>query len=198
MAPVYQATIGDAPARYTQGMNTPIDERDDIASDAALGERFVQELLWIHSILRQDLEAVRRLAAEVADGKEPEAIRAEVANLQTNSPLWKLKSGCLYYCRFVHMHHTIEDVHFFPALQRSNPVLGPVVDRLEADHRRVSDICDEVGAAARDLVRDDSPAVRGRVVDALNDLRDCLLAHLAYEEEQVSPTLRTWTSWPLG
>jgi hypothetical protein len=23
-----------------------------------------------------------------------------------------------------------------------------------------------------------------------------LLAHLAYEEEQVAPTIRTWTEWP--
>jgi hypothetical protein len=184
--------------RYTQAMATPFDEQNTFAAEGTLGERFVQELLWIHSILRQDLETVRRLAAEAAAGKAAEDVRSEVANLQTNSPLWKLKAGCLYYCRFVHTHHTIEDVHFFPALRRSNPALGPVVDKLEADHRRVSDLCREVGAAAADLVRDDASAVRARVVEALNALRECLLAHLAYEEEQVSPTLRTWTRWPFG
>lgn len=166
--------------------------------DEAPGERFVQELLWIHGILRQDLEVVRRLAVDVAEGRAPEEVQVEVANLQTNSPLWRLKAGCLYYCRFVHMHHTLEDTHFFPALRRTNPALEPVVDKLEADHRRVADLCDEVGAAARELTREDTPAVRASVVEALNALRDSLLAHLAYEEEQVSPTLRTWTQWPFS
>jgi hypothetical protein len=179
-------------------MNTPIDEENSSAREETLGERFVQELLWIHSILRQDLETVRRLAEEVAAGKAAEDVRADVATLQTNSPLWQLKAGCLYYCRFVHTHHTIEDAHFFPALRRSNPALGPVVDKLEADHRKVSDLCGDVGAAAADLVRDETPTVRARVVDTLNALRDCLLVHLAYEEEQVGPTLRTWTRWPFG
>jgi hypothetical protein len=179
-------------------MSTPIDQQHNIAPDEAPGEHFVRELLWIHSILRQDLEIVRRLAGEVAAGKAPEEVQIEVAKLQTNSPLWKLKAGCLYYCRFVHMHHGIEDAYVFPALRRSNPALGPVVDKLEADHQRVSDICDDVVGAAGDLVRGDTPPARTRVVDALNDLRDCLLAHLAYEEEHISPTLRTWTHWPFG
>jgi len=123
-------------------------------------------------------------------------VRAEIANLRTNSPLWKLKVNCLYYCRVVHMHHTGEDMHIFPALRRSNPALDPVVDRLEADHRRVSDICDAVQIGADELVRDDTASTRGHVVTALNDLSEHLLVHLAYEEENISPTLRTWTHWP--
>ena len=159
------------------------------------GEALVQELLWVHSMIRRDLQTVRRLAGQVAGGAPAEQVRAEIGSLQTNSPLWKLRVTCLYYCRFVHTHHGIEDRLLFPALRRSNPSLAPVVDKLEADHRRVSDYLDEFEAAADALVRRDSPEGRERVSGSLNGLAEHLLAHLAYEEEAISPTLREWEGW---
>jgi hemerythrin superfamily protein len=161
------------------------------------GEHLVQELLWIHGILRDDLALVQRLAVEVAGGKDPGLVREEIARLKTKSPLWQLKVNCIYYCRLVHAHHNGEDAHIFPALRRSNPALDPVVDTLEADHRKVSDILDEVEAAANALTAEDVTASRERLVDALNLLAEHLLAHLAYEEESISPTLRTWRHWPM-
>src|SRR3954447_18493696 len=154
------------------------------------GEHLVQELLWIHGILRADLEVVRRLAGEVLDGKAAGEVHEELSRLQTRSPLWQLKANCLYYCRFVHAHHGGEDAHIFPALRRGNPAFNPVVDKLEADHRKVSDILDEVEGAARHLLDADQPEVRQALVDALNLLSEHLLEHLAYEEESISPTLR--------
>jgi iron-sulfur cluster repair protein YtfE (RIC family) len=71
-----------------------------------------------------------------------------------------------------------------------------VVDKLEADHARVSDLLDEVEAASRQLGERDETAARKRLVTALRTLSDDLLDHLLYEEEQISGTLRTWTSWP--
>lgn len=160
------------------------------------GDRLVQDLLWVHSILRSDLEVVRTLAHEVLDGRDPDSIRDEIARLQTQSPLWQLKVNCLYYCRLVHLHHNGEDVHIFPALRRSNPAMGPVVDKLESDHRKVSDILDEVEAAADSLQSEDVPPGRERLVDSLNLLADHLLEHLRYEEESITPTLQTWHRWP--
>ena len=161
------------------------------------GEHLVAELLWIHGILRDDLALVQRLAVEVANGKDAELVREEIARLKTKSPLWQLKVNCIYYCRLVHAHHNGEDAHIFPALRRSNPALNPVVDTLEADHRKVSDILDEVESAANDLRVHEGAAGRERLVEALNLLAEHLLAHLAYEEESISPTLRTWRHWPM-
>ncbi|HEX8992266.1 MAG TPA: hemerythrin domain-containing protein [Anaerolineales bacterium] len=160
------------------------------------GEHLVQELLWIHGILRHDLSLISALAEQVHDGRDPELIRSEIDHLQTKSPLWQLKVNCIYYCRLVHAHHTGEDIHIFPALRRADPSMEPVVDRLEADHRRVSDILDQVDDAARALVEEDTRAVRGRLVAALRLLSEHLLAHLEFEEKAISPTLRTWRSWP--
>lgn len=166
------------------------------ASEPHPGDWLVQELLWVHSLIRSDLQTVRALADQVMEGAPPAEVRAEIGSLQTNSPLWKLRVNCLYYCRFVHSHHTAEDWALFPALRRAGPALGPVVDRLEADHRRVSNHLDDVEAAADDLVRQDDAEARTRVIEALQTLAEHLLAHLEYEEQEITPTLQEWDRWP--
>lgn len=160
------------------------------------GDHLVRELQWIHDILRHDLEVCRRLANDAADGKSAQGIQQEINRLQTLSPLWQLKANCLYYCRLVHLHHTGEDIHIFPAVRRSNPALSEVVDKLEADHRSVSALLDEVEVASVDLQKDESPKSRQRLIGALNRLANELLAHLDFEEESLSPTLRSWHHWP--
>ena len=154
------------------------------------GRALFQELLWVHSVVRRDLETVRRLAGEVAGGLPAEQLNAELDELQTNGPLWQLKINCLRYCRFVHLHHRAEDVLLFPRLRETDSEIGPVVDKLEADHRRVSDDLDEVEAAAAHLTNGDSEAARTRVADGLNVLAENLLAHLDFEEREAGPTLR--------
>ena len=163
---------------------------------ATWGEAMASELLWVHGKIRHDLEAIQQLAVQVPDGMPAESIRQQITDLQTNGPLWKLRANCLYYCRIVHTHHRIEDALLFPALRRSNSTLKPVVDKLEADHRRVSNHLDEVESSADRLVEDDTLAGRTRLVDALHDLADHLLTHLTYEEESILPTMRGWDSWP--
>jgi len=171
---------------------------DGASSDLEPGQQLFDELQWVHEKIRHDLAVCEGLAERVADGLSPEQIRAEIRELQTNSPLWKLRVNCLYYCRFVHAHHHAEDVLLFPALRSSDPALAPVVDKLEADHRAVSDLLDEVEAAADALLLEDAVDTRGRIIDALGDLRTSLIAHLSYEEEMAGPTIRSWTSWPFS
>jgi Hemerythrin HHE cation binding domain len=155
-----------------------------------LGEAFYEELLWVHGMLRQELELVRSLAARVADGLSAEELRIEVAALKANGPLWALKVNCLHYCRFVHGHHRLEDVALFPALRAADPEIAPVVDRLEADHRVVAAQLDEIEAAV-------AGSDQARVIAALDALADHLLEHLAFEEESIGPTLRRMDRHPL-
>ena len=149
-----------------------------------------QELLWIHSVIRRDLEIVEQLAADVGNGLPGDAVQDALEELKTRGPLWQLKVNCLRYCRFVHLHHNAEDVLLFPRLRETDNDIGPVVDKLEADHRRVSDDLDEVEAAAMHLTNGDSEAARERVADGLNVLAENLLAHLDFEEREAGPTLR--------
>ena len=160
-------------------------------------EGMFRELLYIHSLLRRDLQTVRRLANEAREGHSPESILAEIRSLQTNSPLWRLKYGCLYYCRFVHTHHTLEDAALFPTVRRLQPTLSSVVDRLEEDHLTVHHITERIAAVADKVATDATGETRAELVDALTDLETHLLSHLAFEEASLGPLLSTWDHWPV-
>ena len=164
--------------------------------DTAPEEGMFHELLYIHSHLRRDLQTVRRLAKETRDGLSPETILAEIRNLETNSPLWRLKYGCMRYCRFVHTHHTIEDAMLFPAIRKQSPALARVVDKLEEDHLVVHHITERIAALADRVPGDASGISRFELANALSELEEHLLSHLAFEEESIGPLLSTWDSWP--
>ena len=160
-------------------------------------EGMFRELLYIHSLLRRDLRTVRRLADAARDSLSPDTILAEIRNLETTSPLWRLKFGCLHYCRFVHAHHTIEDAAVFPMVRKHNPSLNRVIDRLEEDHLTVHHITERIAAAAQRVAGDATGVSRFEVVVALTELEEHLLDHLAFEEASLGPLLSTWVAWPV-
>jgi len=136
----------------------------------SVGEYLLRELKWIHGAIRNDLAVCRELATRVAAGIAAEDARAQIQALQTKGPLWKLRTNCLYYCHFVHSHHHLEDVALFPVLRRSSPTMVPIVDKLEADHRKVSKLLDEIEAGANALVAADSGPARERLAYGLSAL----------------------------
>jgi hypothetical protein len=158
--------------------------------ETARGRLLYKMLLAVHSAIRRDLARVEQLAAAVLDGLPAQEVSEEVKTLKSNGLLWQFQVSCLRYCSFVHMHHHAEDVEFFDELEQTNPALGPVVERLRADHRAVSDYLDAVEAAAKALSRDDSHDARRAVADALEVLKEHLLTHLDYEEVSVADTAR--------
>jgi hypothetical protein len=160
------------------------------------GEHLLAELKWVHRHIRHDLAVCRELAGDVVAGVAPEAVAARIVELKTSGPLWQLRANCLQYCRFVHLHHRLEDVRFFPAIRASDPALGPTVDRLESDHREVAVRLEEIEAAVEALGERDDEPTRRRVAEALDGLATLLLEHLDFEEEALAPTLRSWSAWP--
>jgi hypothetical protein len=152
-------------------------------------------LLSVHGKIRRDLARVAELAEKALDGLPAEEIREQVGELKRDSMLWRLQVDCLRYCRFVHMHHNAEDREFFPELRETNPDISPVIDRLQADHRRVSDDLDLVEDAANALVDEEGVEARQSVVDALHGLAENLLAHLEYEERNLQPTVLRMRDW---
>ena len=152
------------------------------------------ELQWVHNMLRRDLAIVRELADAAADGAPTVEIRAGLQELQSRGPLFQLKVNCLNYCQLVHHHHRAEDAMLFPAVRQSAPHLSSIVDKLEADHRAVSDLLRRVEDHALQL--DDDAEVRSELVLALRSLSDYLLEHLDFEEANLGPVLATWQTWP--
>jgi iron-sulfur cluster repair protein YtfE (RIC family) len=151
------------------------------------------QLRWVHDMLRRDLVTVQDLAAAVVDGASPGSVQAGLRALQSQGPLFQLRVNCLSYCQTLHAHHHTEDVALFPAARRSAPHLTATIDRLEADHRVVSGLLDQVEEHARGL---DDRAVRRALVEALTDLSTTLLEHLELEEATLGPVLDTWSEWP--
>jgi iron-sulfur cluster repair protein YtfE (RIC family) len=164
--------------------------------EAPFGVLMHRQLKLIHQMLRSDLAVCRELAIEVAAGAPAAKIAEQISTLQTRSPIWTLQVNCLYHCRVVHAHHGHEDADMFPALRRSNPDLSAVVDKLEADHRSISDLLDSVEESARQLDDTEKSPARQRLVAALRRLEEDLLAHLAFEEESIAATMRGWERWP--
>jgi glycerol-3-phosphate dehydrogenase len=158
--------------------------------ETEIGRALFEELLWIHSAIRRDLATVQRLAADVAGAMSGHELFAEIQQLKRDGKLWQLKMGCLRYCSFVHAHHNLEDAALFPALRAADPALAPVVDKLEDDHRKVSDLLDAVEEGADVLTKVDSDAVRKSVGDSLGALARSLLEHLDYEELNAGPAIR--------
>lgn len=154
------------------------------------GRLLYQMLLAVHAGIRGELARVERLAAGVVDGLSADELNEELEALRSKGTLWQFQVSCLRYCGFVHSHHHAEDADFFDELEETNPAIGPVVERLRAEHRAVSEYLDAVEAAARALTDDDSHDARRAVADALDSLKQHLLAHLEYEERSVAATAR--------
>lgn len=159
-----------------------------------MGEQLVDELRWIHGILRDNLRTIRGIVDRINSGTPAEEIKAEIDEFAATSAIWTLRINCLRYCSLVHAHHQGEDTHFFPGLRRANPDLCPVIDKLEADHVAISDYLDEVEASAKRILEDETARVE--LAGALNALAEHLLTHLDYEETNLNPTLRRLTAWP--
>jgi Hemerythrin HHE cation binding domain len=165
---------------------TSFEERPETARGRALFEM----LISVHAAIRRDLEHAEALAAQALEGVPAEEIEDGLHELRRGGILWRLQVDCLRHCRFVHLHHNAEDGSFFSELRETNPEINPVIDRLQAEHRRVSDDLDGVETAARALAHDDSREARAAVVGSLNDLQENLLAHLEYEELSIESTVR--------
>jgi hypothetical protein len=160
------------------------------------GRALYGALLAVHALIRRDLDRVQGLAAQTLEGVDAEELRRQLHALERGSILWRLQINCLRYCSFIHLHHAAEDADFFSELRDTNPAINRVIDRLQAEHRRVSDDLDAVESAAEGLGQDAGPRARKAVVESLQALRENLLAHLEYEEVHIEATVRRLGALP--
>ncbi len=156
-----------------------------------------QHLVDIHDHLRQELGQVREVVDQVRTGHLSVGQARSVLNtLAMRQNSWTLGAFCQSYCRIVTGHHTLEDRSVFPHLRAAEPSVGPVLDRLEAEHEVIADVLDRVDRALVAMVGQDGYGQAGR--DALEELQasvdlltDTLLSHLSYEErELIGPLAR--------
>lgn len=148
-------------------------------------------LVAIHDHLRHELVGLRSAATALAEGRLPVGeVREQVRDSQLRRTFAQLGAFCQMYCRFVHGHHSIEDLRMYPGLLAADPSLQPVIDDLSADHVRIGGLLRVVDdELARTYGAEDTVPAAARVSVALEALADALVEHLRVEEEQLVPAL---------
>jgi hypothetical protein len=150
-----------------------------------------RHLIDVHDALRRELTQLRDLIAQVARGEaEATTARSFITRMTIRQNHWTLGTFCETYCRVVTQHHTLEDRSVFPHIQRSDPALAPVIERLEAEHETIADLLERVDQALVALVSSQEDGIAG-VHRAVGILNDALLSHFSYEErELIEPLAR--------
>ncbi len=150
----------------------------------AVGRAGQQTLLAVHQHLRQELARLREVIVEVGQGRTTAAAAHSYLNDMTmRQNYWTLGAFCSAYCRVVSVHHAIEDQQLFPDLKAADQSLGPILERLRADHERIGDLLAEIDAALVAMVErahrlDEAESTVARLSIAL-------LEHLKFEEDSL-------------
>lgn len=132
-------------------------------------------LMMSHFALRRDL---RRFARALASGNfQPDVLCEE----------WKL------YHVHLHGHHEAEDTGVFPAIAAQSSSVAATIEKLSADHRRIDPILERGDRAFEELRTSDVRVQASAVVRELVELLD---PHLALEEAELIPFLRSAKEFP--
>ena len=148
-----------------------------------------QHLVDVHDTLRAELVQLRDVVDQVRRGLlQVGQARSVVSTMTMRQNNWTLGAYCESYCRVVTGHHTLEDRSVFTHLRRSDPHVGPVLDRLHEEHEVIASVLEDVDRALVGLVSADG-ATTGDALESLAGtvdlLTDVLLSHLAYEEREL-------------
>ena len=143
-----------------------------------------EHLRAIHDHFRMQLGALVDAVAEVRRGAgDPADVRAAVHELAPALTEQQVAGYCAQVCRFVTMHHTVEDQMMYPPIA-ALPGYAPVIERLMEEHLVVHDHLEVVDDLALAVMAD--PSRIGDLADAVDALRRDLESHFLYEEEQMA------------
>jgi hypothetical protein len=133
----------------------------------------VRDMGIVHSALRRDLRRTAMvLESEASISDERRRALAEHA---------------LFMMHFLHVHHSGEDDHLWPAIRSRNPDAAALLDQMDADHRRIAPAITGLEGAARAYAAD--AAARDRFADAVATIAEITLPHLRREELDMMPVV---------
>lgn len=129
----------------------------------------------VHGALQRDLLRAREVlvAQPFPDARQRQALGEHV--------VWLMD--------FLHAHHTSEDAGLWPAVLAKNPAAGPLLDSLEADHRRIEPAATGLRETAERYAGDGGDTARTSLVAALDDLAAVLFPHLDREVAEAMPVV---------
>lgn len=135
-------------------------------------------LLLSHHAFRRDIARFIRAVAQIkaGDASRVDAVRGE----------WE-KS----YRQALHGHHMMEDANIFPDIKSKHPELASAIDKLMEQHHKIDPLLEKGDAAFADLAHPE------RAETVLNELKALLDEHLAFEEAEITPSLRGAKEFPV-
>jgi len=149
-----------------------------------------QHLVEVHDMFRRELSELRELLTRVRQGATSAGdARAGLNAMAMRQNDWTLGAVCSRYCNGVTHHHHLEDEGIFPHLRKSDESLGPVLDRLGAEHLEIHDAIEAVDTALVQHMNE--PTDFEGIETAVEELSRALLTHFSYEEEQLVEPLST-------
>jgi hypothetical protein len=148
-----------------------------------------EHLRLIHDMYRRGLAQVAEVLDQVRSGQiQVGEARAAVHVLGVRVSFDQLGTFCGQLCRSVETHHSIEDVHLYPALRAASDDLTPVLDRLDLEHRVIHEVLERFDEVLVRLARSGDDGLPG-VHAHFEHLRALLESHFRYEEEQIGTAL---------
>ena len=170
----------------------PIDDatRPRVAGSVELDPRqrgAGDHLRMVHDHFRHQLETLTRAVEDLQEAAgDVDAVRAGVHGLAPSLTTQQVAGLCGQVCRFLTMHHTIEDQNMFPAVATMQ-AYAPVAARLAEEHVVVHAHLERVDDLAVAVQTD--PERIGELVAAVADLRADLESHFDYEETEMAEPL---------
>lgn len=141
----------------------------------------------IHDHFRQQLGQLTTAVAELRDGGgDVGVVRESLHRLAPALTAQQVSGLCHQLCRFLTMHHTIEDQSIFPAVATLE-AYAPVAARLAEEHLDIHahiERVDELAVAVRS-----DPSRVDELAAAVADLRLDLESHFDYEETEMTEPL---------
>lgn len=144
-------------------------------------------LRMIHDHFRQQLAQLTTAVTELREGTlDVGAVREHLHRLAPALTTQQVSGLCQQVCRFLTMHHTIEDQNLFPAVATLE-AYAPVAARLAEEHLDIHAHLERVDELAVAVLSD--PTHVDALVVAVADLRADLESHFTYEETEMTEPL---------
>lgn len=138
------------------------------------------------------VEALSLLLAETHDEllEHLRALQAGAGGVGAGpAATWPLRTHCLAFCQALTRHHLGESRSTFPQLAGLDPVLRPVLARLEEDHVLIGDIVSQVERLVAGLPDHPTAAQLARFRSELGGLAAIMESHFRYEERVLADVL---------
>lgn len=150
-----------------------------------------QRLALIHDMYRGEMATVAELLTRIEAGQDRSAkLAGAIEGMNLTRNLSMFGTVCGRECVVLQDHHNIEEQWMFPALMdRADPLLRRVIDRLVAEHQVIHDLIGALREAAIALLHEGTADQFAECATRFRALDRAIRSHFGYEESELADAL---------